>query len=139
MLPVNRPSAMQAVVWLVATTILGLALAPAMPDLAPVNDKVQHMAAFAALTIVACLGYPRAPFRFIFAGLALFGGLIEILQMIPALHRDAEFSDWLADILAIIAAYTVWKQGLQPYLFAHPAAGRSAKAIADAKRKSTTP
>jgi VanZ family protein len=34
------------------------------------------------------------------AGLSAFGALIELIQLIPALHRDAELMDWAADTAA---------------------------------------
>ena len=36
-----------------------------------------------------------------------FGGLIELVQMIPVLHRDSQWSDWIADIAAAIGALVV--------------------------------
>ena len=63
---------LRLVFWLALAVTLVMALLsnpPALPMKA--TDKVQHMAAFAAL------------------GLA-----IEVLQMIPTLHRDALASDW---------------------------------------------
>jgi hypothetical protein len=36
--------------------------------------------------------------------MAALGMAIEILQMIPALQRDAQASDWLADCAATAAA-----------------------------------
>jgi hypothetical protein len=35
--------------------------------------------------------------------MAALGLAIEVLQMIPALHRDAQASDWLADCAATAA------------------------------------
>ena len=71
------------------------------PPHVPTGDKVQHMAAFATLAALGTFGYPRlAPLR-LAAGLCAFGALIEVTQMIPVLHRDAELSDWLADTLAV--------------------------------------
>ena len=36
-------------------------------------------------------------------GLSLFGAAIEVVQAIPALHRDSDVSDWLADTIAAVA------------------------------------
>jgi len=74
---------------------------PALPMQA--TDKVQHMAAFAALTFLAALGFPSLRLRVIFVWMAAFGLAIEVLQMIPTLHRDAQASDWLADCAATLA------------------------------------
>jgi hypothetical protein len=37
------------------------------------------------------------------AGLSLFGALIELAQAIPALHRDSDPLDWVADTVACTA------------------------------------
>lgn len=66
------------------------------------GDKIQHILAFTALSALAALAYPQAPKWKIFAALCGFGALIEVVQMFPALHRDASLLDWLADCAAII-------------------------------------
>lgn len=80
-----------------------MAILPKPPQLpgAP-TDKIQHILAFVALTILANAGYSRLrPMTLIFA-LAGFGALIEIVQAIPALHRSSDIMDWLADIAAAL-------------------------------------
>ena len=71
---------------------------PALPTQA--SDKVQHIAAFAALTFLAALGFLSLRLRVVFVAMAALGLAIEVLQMIPTLHRDAQASDWLADCAA---------------------------------------
>jgi hypothetical protein len=85
---------------------LGLTLVMALvpqPPAFPValSDKIQHATAFAVL---AGLGACAWPSRLVQIALVLIiiGGLIEILQMIPPLHRDAEFADWSADVAATL-------------------------------------
>lgn len=99
--------------WLALCLTLVMALVP-RPPVGPlgVNDKVQHMAAFAVLSLLAWLAFPRQRLSVLFLTLAAIGGLIEILQMIPALHRDADVKDWIADCLAIggvLALGGVWR------------------------------
>lgn len=88
--------------WLALAVTLVMALLPNPPTMRA-TDKVQHMAAFAALTFLAALGFPRLRLRVIFAWMAALGLAIEVLQMIPMLHRDAQASDWLADCAATAA------------------------------------
>lgn len=64
------------------------------------------MLAFLTLGALAAAGWPSRPILLLFAGLAAFGGFIEIAQAIPALHRDAQWSDWLADMAAAIMGLT---------------------------------
>ncbi|WP_206365851.1 hypothetical protein [Sphingomonas naasensis] len=66
-------------------------------------DKVQHILAFTVLTALAVAGWPGAARWRLFLGLSGFGVLIEIVQAIPALHRSADWRDWLADTAAILA------------------------------------
>jgi hypothetical protein len=74
---------------------------PALPTQA--TDKVQHIAAFAAPTFLAALGFPSLRLRVIFVAMAALGLAIEVLQMIPTLHPDAQATDWLADCAATAA------------------------------------
>jgi len=64
-------------------------------------DKLNHAAAFLVLAILAVVAHPRVSILRIGLALSAFGGFIELTQMIPALHRDASFDDWFADICAI--------------------------------------
>lgn len=86
--------------WVTMFVVYILAVSPAQrPQLG--SDKLDHMAAFLTLAVLAGLAMPRLSVLWIAAGLAGFGGLIEFTQMIPALHRDASLNDWLADVAAI--------------------------------------
>lgn len=90
--------------WLTVVVVYILAIlpqgdVPAMPG----TDKVQHIAAFFTLAVLAALALGRTSLLRIGVGLAVFGALIEFTQMIPPLHRDASLHDWLADMGAIVA------------------------------------
>lgn len=77
------------------------------PISVPVKDKWQHMAAFGTLTALSAIGFPKAPLHRIGERLSFLGALIEVLQSIPALHRDCDIMDWLADTYVIIAVLIV--------------------------------
>ena len=95
--------------WLALIVTLVMALLPKPPALPmQATDKVQHIAAFAALTSLAALGFPGLRLRVIFVWMAALGLAIEVLQMIPMLHRDAQASDWLADCAATAATLLLW-------------------------------
>lgn len=72
---------------------------PALP--APGGDTFQHTLAFCTLTILFALAYPRLSVQVRFAALAGFGAIIELVQMIPTLGRDASLGDWGVDLAAI--------------------------------------
>lgn len=86
--------------WSAAAFALIMALLPHPPKV-PTGDKAQHMIAFAVLASLASHAYYRASLLKIGVGLAGFGALIEVLQSIPALNRDASAMDWLADCAAV--------------------------------------
>jgi len=71
------------------------------------SDKVEHMVAFLTLSLLAGLGWRRLGLLWIGVLLAAFGAFIEFSQMIPALHRDADISDWIADGVAIMVGLLV--------------------------------
>lgn len=91
--------------WLAVSVAFTAAVVPGeeAPNLMP-WDKAQHFLAFYVLAVLGAAAYPRAGLLRIGAALSAFGALIEFVQMIPQLHRDAEFFDWLADSVAITAA-----------------------------------
>ena len=87
-----------------ALTFMG-AILPA--DLAPQIfhwDKAEHFVAFYVLAIFAAAAYSRQGLFFLGASLSGVGALIELIQALPLVHRDADFKDWVADTVAITAA-----------------------------------
>ena len=86
-----------------------MALLPHPPGLIEVNDKSQHMLAFATLALLAAYGYPEASLFRIGERLSFLGALIEVAQSVPALHRDCDIWDWVADTAAIaVTLLLVW-------------------------------
>jgi len=80
-----------------------MAVLPQPPELpGHPNDKVEHILAFAALSLLGNFAYPKVLFVRLLVGLSLFGALIEVVQGIPALHRDSDPLDWLADTVAVL-------------------------------------
>jgi Na+/H+-dicarboxylate symporter len=67
-------------------------------------DKAEHFVAFYVLTSLAAAAYPRSSLTIIALWLALFGAAIELVQAIPAIHRDCDIMDWVADVSAVAAA-----------------------------------
>jgi VanZ family protein len=87
--------------WSAALFALVMASVPRPPEFpGEPGDKVQHMMAFATLAVLGSAAYPRLALWKLLAGLACFGAFIELVQMIPALHRDSELADLLADTAA---------------------------------------
>ena len=104
--PWQGPRAWRAAFWLLAAAVGLLALMPAPPDAASLGwDKLNHLAAFAALAACAVLGWRQAPpLRrvLLLAALLVYGAAIELLQtQVP--NRSAEWADLLADALGIAA------------------------------------
>lgn len=71
------------------------------------SDKLDHMAAFLAISVLGRIGYPRPAWAMLLVAISAFGGLIELSQMLPAIGRDAEWGDWIADTVAAIAGLLV--------------------------------
>jgi len=90
---------------------LFMALTPKPPHL-PIDrfgDKLEHILAFSALTFFARLSFRAASDRRILERMSFAGALIEVVQSIPALHRDCDWRDWLADTLAVAAVLLVMR------------------------------
>ena len=91
---------------LFAVTMALLPVPPHLP-LDRLGDKAEHMTAFATMAALAAWSYPDASHVRIGERLSFLGALIEVLQSIPALHRDCDIRDWIADTLAIAAVLGV--------------------------------
>ncbi len=99
--------------WAVLTFSFVMAVIPQPPEVpGEPNDKVQHIAAFATLALLGSFAYPRISLLRLLVGLSMFGALIELVQAIPALHRDSELLDWVADTVAagvILSVVRAWR------------------------------
>jgi hypothetical protein len=95
--------ALRLLFWLSVAFSFVMATLPHPPPIPgePV-DKVQHMMAFSTMSLLGALGYARFGLVRLGVALSAFGAFIEFVQMIPALHRDAEFLDWVADTAAVV-------------------------------------
>jgi hypothetical protein len=71
------------------------------------NDKIQHIAAFACLSLLGAMAFPAFPLALLGERLSFLGAIIEVVQAIPALQRDCDIRDWIADTLAVIVVLSV--------------------------------
>lgn len=94
--------AARTIFWAAAAFAFVMAVLPHPPEVpGHPNDKVQHIAAFATLSLLGNFAYPRTDLTKLLVRLSLFGAAIEVIQAIPALHRDSDVLDWLADTVAV--------------------------------------
>ena len=90
--------------WVAIFTAVVMALLPHPPAL-PIDkygDKFEHMLAFAVIALLAAMSYREVPLTRIAERLSFLGALIEVGQSIPALHRDCDIRDWVADTMAVL-------------------------------------
>ena len=92
--------------WAALVFAVTMALLPHPPQL-NVGDKYQHMLAFGTLAVLAAAGWPRAELLRLGERLSFLGALIEVLQSIPALHRDCDILDWIADTAVVAGVLLV--------------------------------
>ncbi len=88
--------------WLCVFGAVTLALLPQPPHFEEVGDKVQHMIAFGTMALIGSFAFPGMSKLRIGERLSFLGALVEVAQSIPALHRDCNIRDWIADTLAIV-------------------------------------
>jgi VanZ family protein len=94
---IARPLFWAATLFAYVAAILPQSEAPKISS----SDKLEHMLAFFTISVLARIAYPAVSVRATWLVLAAFGAFIEFTQMIPALHRDAQMSDWVADVIAL--------------------------------------
>ena len=92
----------RAVFWAAAVFAFVMAVLPQPPELpGEPGDKIQHIVAFATLAILGSFAFPRTALLQLLLRLSLFGAAIEVVQAFPALHRDSDPLDWIADTAAV--------------------------------------
>ncbi len=97
-----------ALFWAAVLFAFVMALLPRPPRLpGDPSDKVQHILAFCILTALALAAYRETSPIKIGLSLALLGGAIELVQLVPMLGRDASWIDWAADCGAVAAILLV--------------------------------
>ena len=109
----TAPKIFRILFWLLLGVILVLALMPAESAPSVSNDdKINHILAFFTLSFMAHLLWPQARLPLLFLLLTLLGGAIELLQLTMGFGRDADWMDFVADIVAILlgilAGKLVW-------------------------------
>ncbi|MDX1915214.1 MAG: VanZ family protein [Methylophilus sp.] len=67
----------------------------------PYWDKVQHMGVFLIMTKIGFYAYPSKKW-WVAIHLAVFGALVEVLQGLLTVTRQASVYDWLADVAGIL-------------------------------------
>ena len=91
-------------------SVIATAVVATMPQPIQVSwsfsDKLQHLLTFLLLTMLGFLAH-REQRRSVALGLIGFGLLIELLQALPIVGRQADAYDWLADCLGIGAAVLI--------------------------------
>jgi VanZ family protein len=91
----------RTVFWAAALFAFVMAVLPHPPEVpGHLSDKVQHIAAFATLGLLGSWAYAGLSAWQLVLRLSLFGAFIEVVQAIPALHRDSDVLDWVADTVA---------------------------------------
>jgi hypothetical protein len=71
------------------------------------GDKFEHMLAFGTLAVLAAIAYRKTPLFRIGERLSFLGAMIELVQSIPALHRDCDIMDWVADTAIIVIVLSI--------------------------------
>ena len=90
--------------WLALAFAVTMAVLPKPPHfpLDRFSDKVEHIAAFGMLAVLGQIGFPATPRWRIAERLSFVGAMIELVQSIPALHRDCDIKDWIADTAVVV-------------------------------------
>lgn len=99
--PFEKLARILFVIALAGATVLAVMPQPPQLPTDRFGDKFNHVLAFATLAALAAAGWPRVSRWRVIERLSFLGALIEVAQSIPALHRDCDIRDWIADTLAV--------------------------------------
>jgi VanZ family protein len=114
----TRPIAPRLLFWSAAIFSFVMAVVPHPPHVpGSPSDKVQHIAAFVTLALLGGWAYRGTSLIRLALGLSLFGAFIEVVQAIPALHRDSDVLDWIADTAAaciVLLGLSWWRSHSKP-------------------------
>ena len=119
----NKNSILAALFWalITTTTFLLLVEVKPVPQTWP-KDKLEHAIVFALLSYLGIKAYSTKAYSkyalTICLALAIFGGLMELLQSQLTLTRSGSVADWLADIVGItlgLFALNLHKNPLQAH------------------------
>lgn len=80
------------------------AFMPGFVDIHRPWDKAGHFCVFYGLTLLSLAVFPKARVGWLMLVLAACGAVIELIQAIPVVGRDAEWGDLIADVVGIIFA-----------------------------------
>lgn len=73
------------------------------------SDKVNHIAAFLVISVLAVLAFPKLSLLSILLGLAIFNALIETSQGLMALGREPDILDWVAGFGATVLVLALFQ------------------------------
>lgn len=109
--------------WVATVFAVTMAVLPKPPE-TPIDrfgDKFAHILAFSVLAALATVAWGREARWKIVERLCFLGAAIEVVQTIPALHRDADVRDWIADSLAVLVVVVIAGLAVPPRVpKAHP-------------------
>lgn len=73
-------------------------------------DKVIHLGIFGVFALLWLRALPHLSQRFLRIGVAgaALAAITEIVQNLPIVHRDGELSDWVADMIGLLLAMTLF-------------------------------
>jgi hypothetical protein len=71
-------------------------------------DKADHFLSFFVIMTVTLVSFPRTRVLWLAFAVSLLGALIEVVQGLPMVGRDADPFDWMAENAAIAAVVFVF-------------------------------
>jgi hypothetical protein len=86
---------------LLAVVVLAVAPQPVVP-FGSSNDKLNHVAAFSVISLLACFAFPHVRPSSILTALLAFNAMIEVAQALMMNGREADMLDFAVGAFAAI-------------------------------------
>ncbi|MET1756810.1 hypothetical protein ABVV53_15295 [Novosphingobium sp. RD2P27] len=100
-------SMIRVALWLAVALTLFLALSPGPAGEIISDGTTRHILAFLVLPWLLMAAYPRLSLWWVFAAHAVFGGVIELAQLIMAVGRHGSWLDWMLDLVTTATAIAI--------------------------------
>lgn len=101
----RRLKTVRVLFWITASGVLLLAqISSSVSTPTPTGGLKAHFIAFYVLSLLGATAFPKSHLLVLGCALAVFGGIVEVMQAVLPFGRHPSLFDWLIDLVGIAVA-----------------------------------